>query len=207
MISHEDDGRSLMQISAFLISRQKLVKRKAMLRMVFGGLTGIFLYFILENNRLRFTTAGTASLIVCTAPVLNVIAGTLFFKERYAWTRWVGVILSFTGVYMIIRFGSGNSLALSNLKGNLLIFLGACSWVAFTRVNVPLTKEYSSLSVNFYQSLAGMFFLSLLAVPRGFDPAVFTFTLTFNLLYLGVFFYPEFVTCVLLAAANLSHHY
>ncbi len=172
---------------AFLVSGQILVRKNALLRMFFGGLTGVFLYFLLENNGLRFTTAGTASLIVCTAPVLNVIAGTLFFREHYAWQRWAGVILSFVGVFLIIRFGSGESLAFSNLKGNLLVFLAACSWVAFTRVNVPLMREYSSLSVNFHQSLVGMLCLGLLALPKGLDPAVFSFSLTFNLLYLGLF--------------------
>ena len=172
---------------ALFISGQKLAKKKNMLRMIFGGFTGVFLYFLFENNGLQFTGAGTASLIVCTTPVINVIAGTLFFKERYSWQRWAGVFMSFTGVYMIIRFGIGNSLALDNMKGNLLILMAACSWVAFTRINVPLMKEYSSLSVNFHQSLVGLLCLGFLALPKGIDPSVFTFSLTFNLVYLGLF--------------------
>ena len=172
---------------ALFASGQRLVQKKNMLRMIFGGFTGVFLYFLLENNGLQFTGAGTASLIVCTAPVINVIAGTLFFQEKYSWKRWVGVIMSFVGVYLIIRFGSGDSLALDNLKGNMLIFMAACSWVAFTRINVPLMKEYSSLSVNFHQSLVGLLCLGFLALPKGIDPAVFSFTLTFNLVYLGLF--------------------
>ena len=172
---------------ALIVFGEKLAKKKDWLRMAAGGLTGVFLYFLLENNGLRFTTAGTASLIVCTAPVLNVIAGTLFFGEHYSWQRWVGVIMSFAGVYLIIRFGSDGSITLDNLKGNLLLFLAASSWVAFTRINVPIMRGYSSLSVNFHQSLVGMLCLGLLVLPRGIDPAVFNFSLTFNLFYLGLF--------------------
>jgi len=101
--------------------------------------------------------------------------------------RWVGVILSFIGVYLIISYGTDGALSLTNLRGNLLVFLAACCWVCFTRINEPLSKKYNSLTINFHQSLAGMFLLGLSAVPRGVDPAVFSPVVLFNLSFLGLF--------------------
>lgn len=171
----------------FFITRQKIVRGGDLLRMAAGGLTGIFLYFLFENNGLRFTTAGTAALIVSIIPVLNVIAGTLFFRERHPFRRWIGVILSFAGVYMIITAGSANALSLANLRGNLLVFLAACSWVCFTRINEPLSQRYNSLTVNFHQSLTGVVLLGLLVLPRGVDRSVFIAPVLLNLTFLGLF--------------------
>ncbi len=171
----------------FLFTRQKIVRGGDLLRMIAGGLTGIFFYFLFENNGLRFTTAGTAALIVSIIPVLNVIAGALFFKEQYLLRRWAGVILSFVGVYLIIRYGSDGALSLANLRGNFLVFLAACSWVCFTRINEPLSQKYNSMTINFHQSLAGMLLLGLLAVPRGVNLTVFSPVVLFNLSFLGLF--------------------
>lgn len=172
--------------------------------MLGGGITGVFLYFLFENNGLHFTTAGTASLIVCTAPVLNLIAGTLFFKERYTWQRWIGVILSFAGVYVIIRFGNHGEITLENIKGNILVLLAACSWVVFTRINVPLMRKYSPILVNFYQSLIGMLCLGILALPTGIDFTAFNFSITFNLIYLGIFCSAAAYFLYLFALKNLG---
>ncbi len=188
----------------FLATGRQKVKPGHALRMAAGGIAGIFLYFLFENNGLRFTTAGTGSLIVSTIPVLNVIAGRLFFAERQPGQRWLGVLLSFAGVYLIVRFGSGNDLALANMKGNVLVFLAACAWVAYTRINEPLLRSYSSLTVNFYQSLTGMFFLGLLAVPRGIDWTKFTVAVTLNLAYLGLFCSAAAFFLYLYALKNLS---
>jgi drug/metabolite transporter (DMT)-like permease len=164
-----------------------MVRGADLLRMGAGGLTGIFLFFLFQNNGLRFTAAGTAALIVSIIPVLNVIVGALIFKERYPLRRWAGVILSFAGVYLIIRYGTDGALSLNNLQGNLLVFLAACCWVCFTRINEPLSRKYSNLTINFHQSLAGMFLLGLLALPQGLDRAVFKPAVLFNLAFLGFF--------------------
>ncbi|MEW5785310.1 MAG: DMT family transporter [Bacillota bacterium] len=171
----------------FWATRQKTVAKSDLWRMAAGGAAGVFLYFLFENNGLRFTTAGTASLIVSITPALNAVAGALFFKEHHPLSRWFGVLLSIFGVYMIINSGSAGSLALANLGGNLLIFLAGCTWVAYTRINVPLLQKYNSLTVNFFQSLAGMILLGSLALPRGLDISTFTPTVAMNLAYLGLF--------------------
>lgn len=173
--------------AVFWASRQKFARGADLLRMGAGGLTGIFLYFLFENNGLRFTTAGTAALIVSIIPVLNVVAGALFFRERNPLRRWIGVILSFAGVYLIISSGDGNALSFSNLKGNLLIFLAGCSWIFYTRINEPLSQRYSSLAMNFQQTLAGAVLMGLLVLPRGVNLSVFTPKVLLNLSFLGLF--------------------
>ena len=177
----------MILVLVFFGSRQKLARGKDLLKMIGGGFTGIFLYFLFETTGLRFTNAGTAALIISIIPVLNMIAGFLIFRERYSLRRWSGVFLSFVGVYLIIGAGTDGALSLANLQGNFLVFLAACSWVVFTRINEPLSHRYNSVTINFHQSLTGMILLGLLVLPRGVDPALFSSMVIFNLAFLGIF--------------------
>ena len=171
----------------FIVTKKQAIHNSDLLRVAAGGVFGTFIYFLFENNGLRFTTAGTGSLIIATIPVLNVIAGAIFYREKNTPIRWLGVILSFFGVYLIIHSGGGNTLTLANLKGNSLVFGAACSWVAYTRINVTLTERYDSITINLYQAMVGMIFLGILTIPIGVDFSVLKGAVLFNLAYLGIF--------------------
>ncbi|MBS3947130.1 MAG: DMT family transporter [Dethiobacter sp.] len=174
--------------TVLVVSRPKPISGKDLPRVALGGALGTFLYFLFENNGLRFTTAGTGSLIIATIPVLNFIAGATLFGERPDARRWLGVFLSVGGVYLIIRYGSAGTLSLANMQGNLLVLLAACSWVAYTRICEPLMSKYNGLSLSFYQSLVGLFLFGILILPGHLDRAVFSQSIILlNLAYLGIF--------------------
>ncbi len=181
----------LASLAMFLVALfkkpQKLARQDAF-RLIAGGAIGIPVYFIMENNGLKLTTAGMASMIIAIIPVLNALTGFLFFKEKNTWRSWAGVAFSFLGVYLIVSYGVGSSggIAGGTLEGNLLILMAAISWTVFTRVNAPLLKKYNSFTVNFYQILAGTFLLGFLALPGGINLTVFVPIVVANLLYLGI---------------------
>jgi drug/metabolite transporter (DMT)-like permease len=171
----------------FVIAKKKPVHKKDLLRVAAGGFCGNFIYFLFENNGLRFTTAGMGSLIIATIPVLNVLAGAILFKEKHSPQRWLGVLFSFIGVYLLIRSGSDGNLSLTSLKGNLLVFGAACTWVIYTRLNEPLLRNYDSIVVNFYQAVVGIVVLGFSVLPQGADAALLQGKVAANLLYLGLF--------------------
>ncbi|MBT9174020.1 MAG: putative amino-acid metabolite efflux pump [Syntrophomonadaceae bacterium] len=174
--------------AAFVISRPKPVSSRDLPRVALGGAFGTFLYFLFENNGLRFTSAGTGSLIISTIPVLNVMAGVILFGERPTPRRWFGVLLSVSGVYLLISKGGSGELSLANMQGNILILLAACSWVAYTRICEPLLSRYNGLSLTFYQSLVGLVLFGLLNLPAPPDAMVLSQGMVlFNLAYLGIF--------------------
>jgi drug/metabolite transporter (DMT)-like permease len=168
--------------------KPQAVEKKDYVRLAAGGAVGIPLYFIFENNGINLTTAGMASMIIATIPVLNALAGVLFLKERSTPRRWAGVFLSFLGVYLIVSFGlnlpGGGS---DTLRGNMLMLLAAFTWVAFTRINAPLLKKYDSPTVNLYQISIGATLLALLALPGGVNVQAFSWQVVISLLYLGLF--------------------
>ena len=171
----------------FVIAKKQPVHKKDLLRVAAGGFCGNFIYFLFENNGLRFTTAGMGSLIIATIPVLNVLAGAILFKEKHSPQRWLGVLFSFIGVYLLIRSGSDGNLSLTSLKGNLLVFGAACTWVIYTRLNEPLLRNYDSIVVNFYQAVVGIVVLGFSVLPQGADAALLQGKVAANLLYLGLF--------------------
>ncbi|NLZ38456.1 MAG: DMT family transporter [Firmicutes bacterium] len=170
----------------FLYTNKIGIAKKDLLRVIAGGLFGNFFYFLLENNGLLFTTASMGSLIIATIPVLDAVAGAIIFREKNSTTRWLGVLLSFLGVYLIIRTGSNGKLSLTNLKGNLLVFGAACTWVIYTRINEPLITLYDSITINLYQVAVGMISLSPLALPLKNSKIILQNTVALNLLYLGI---------------------
>ncbi len=121
-----------------------------------SALVGITLYYYFEYTGMMYTSASTASLILATVPVLLLLYGVLFLRERAGAVQWISVALSLLGVYAVIRFGAGGSAGFNgSVKGNLLI-LGCCvSWVLYIQVNSRLRGKYSSLRITSWQALVG----------------------------------------------------
>ncbi len=149
----------------FISGRLSKLERADWPRMFGAAFLGIVLYFIFENSGLRLTTAGMGSLIIATIPVLNVIVGSIFLKQNISNRSWLGVLLSMTGVFMVIRAGSNFSF--NSLWGNLLVLGAAASWVGYTILNQPLTAKYDTVNLNIYQTIMGTFFLLLLSFGEG----------------------------------------
>jgi drug/metabolite transporter (DMT)-like permease len=155
-----------------------------------AGLTaviGIPVYFLLETIGLNFTSAGTASLITGLSPIINAIALFLFLKINIARLQWIGVIMSCFGVYVVAQADISLSMSQTAMLGNLLVFLSACSWVAYTIMNKPLIEKYDNLTLNTYQHLVGTAILFIVALKEGIPFAGWNLWIFANIFYLGVF--------------------
>lgn len=179
---------AFFMLGIIIYKRPEKIARKDFLRLISGGAIGIPLYFLFENTGLTFTTAGMASLIIATIPVLNILIGAVFFKEKTSFKGIMGALISFLGVYAIISFGiDGDGSGVNSLKGNSLIFMAALSWVFYNRVNAPLLEKYESKTINIYQIFIGTFMLAMLVLPQGISLEAFTLVVGLNLVFLGVF--------------------
>src|SRR5690625_432344 len=65
--------------------------------MVIGGIIGITFYHIGLTYGQQYISAGTASMIVGSAPVFTTIIAVLFLGERLMWYGWVGLSVGFGG--------------------------------------------------------------------------------------------------------------
>lgn len=154
-------------------------------RVLIGGILGVPVYFLLENTGLRLTSASTASLITGTMPVINAVATVLLLRSKVSGLRWTGIAMSCAGVYTVAQVDLATSLSSLTLMGNLMVFLSACSWVAYTMINRPLLDQYDNLTLNTYQNVAGTLFLLPIALYDGMPVASWGMKVWLNILYLG----------------------
>ncbi len=154
-------------------------------RVLIGGVLGVTVYFMLENGGLRLTSASTASLITGTAPVINALAVVVLLRSRVTALQWAGIAMSCAGVYAVAQADLVSSLSGKAMLGNVLVFLSACAWVAYTMINKPLLDHYDNLTLNTYQTLAGTLFLVPAALHDGLPIATWGLVVWLNILYLG----------------------
>lgn len=121
---------------------------------VISGITGGSLYFLTENTALRYTQACNVSFIVCIAPLLTVLM-TLAVKKLFKgpmvdgledvkvrFPLIAGTIIAISGMILVIF--DGNSVSLSP-KGDILAFMAALCWAAYSQFMGQLTDRYGTL--------------------------------------------------------------
>jgi len=182
------DSMTPIEIAVFrfvLASVVLVITPLYMPRAVAAGVIGISIYFLFENNGLKLTSASAGSLIIATIPILNLIVSWLTRAERVTVLNTAGVLLSFSGVYFLVRMSSNPSDG-SSLVGNLLVLGAAVSWVAYTRINAPLVKEYDLSTLNTIETCIGTAALIPAGLVAGLSfPQLEVFTLL-RLAYLGL---------------------
>jgi drug/metabolite transporter (DMT)-like permease len=161
------------------------LRRPMVVPLLVGGLLGVTVYFFFESRGIRLTTASSASLITATIPVLTVVAERLFYNARVPWYRWIGVLVSVAGVYLLVG-SSREGAAEGALAGNLLM-LGACfAWVAYNMVSRNMHRSYSDFAVTAYQTVFGAVFLVPLALAEAGQWVPLGWVALANILFLAV---------------------
>jgi drug/metabolite transporter (DMT)-like permease len=128
------------------------------LQIVTLGLFGFVVYqlcFIIGVNN---TSAGTAALIMASAPVWTAVTGRILRIERLAGAAWIGLSVTLVGTVVIVLTGSKVvSFGSSALFGNLMILVASVCWGVYTALSRPVLQ---------YVTPSGLAFLGLVpAVP------------------------------------------
>lgn len=153
-----------------------------------AGLTGVSMYFLLENYALTFTYSANCSVIISTAPFFVAIAVRLFLGGApMGRSFYVGFAVAIAGI-ALLSF-SGQALNLNPL-GDLLCLLAAMCWGAYSVFLKKIeTYGYDTLLVTRRIFLYGLLFLlpSLAFTPVRFDVGALLKPVNLlNLLYLGL---------------------
>ncbi|MFZ5690636.1 MAG: DMT family transporter [Pseudomonadota bacterium] len=103
--------------------------RAGLLAGVLFGLEFIFIY-----RALLYTTASRATLFIYAAPFVVVLGSHILVpNDRFRWTQWAGLIMSFAG--LLLAFGLPTPSANANqLLGDVLALGGGIAWGLTTLV-------------------------------------------------------------------------
>lgn len=118
----------------FLIKRKQVSYRNIpVLPLIISGFFGITAFYALINYGLIYTTVASASAIQGTIPAISLLLGAIFLHEKINLRKVVAVVLSISGIVLIVS--TAGSLVVSNeqMLGNILVlastFAGACYMV------------------------------------------------------------------------------
>ena len=163
--------------------------RKQELTFALAGLSGICLYYLLENIALTYTLASNVGVIISIAPFFTALLThfCLRAEERLHARFLVGFLVAIVGI-VFISF-SGSQLQLNPL-GDALAVAAAFVWAVYSL----LTRRISSFGYSVLLATRRTFFYGLLfMLPTlfffDFHPqlsALIQPSVLFNLLYLGL---------------------
>jgi len=118
------------------------------------------LYFILEVNALRFTSASQAGIVTSTMPLITAILAGLILKELITKKVVVGSLLSMVGVVVLSLSAESSQSASNPLLGNLLELGAMVCAAGYTIVAKHLSSKFSALYITASQAFLGaLFFL------------------------------------------------
>jgi drug/metabolite transporter (DMT)-like permease len=158
---------SLILLSLLWVRERSIgVRRQDLSRFFMLALIGNTIYQLFFIMGIARTTATNSALILATTPIFIVLFGALLGVEKINSRVVQGVILSFTGVVMIV-LGSGQPLAFTDqsLIGDLLIVANPICWSMYTVLSKPMLKEYSPLKLTTVTMAMGTVPLVLVSIP------------------------------------------
>lgn len=170
------------------------IHRKDLPKFLLLALFEPFIYFLCESYGLKETGSPTLSaMIIATIPLFSVVAGMLFFKEKVNLVNIIGIILSLSGICLVVM--SKGQAGEHVIIGIILLVIAVISEVGHASVTKSLSANYSSQVIVMYQFLIGSVYLLPLFLTKGLDG--------FNMAYLSAdVMYP--IICLAFLCSSLA---
>ena len=144
------------------------IHRKDLPKFLLLALFEPFIYFLCESYGLKETGSPTLSaMIIATIPLFSVVAGMLFFKEKVNLVNIIGIILSLSGICLVVM--SKGQAGEHVIIGIILLVIAVISEVGHASVTKSLSANYSSQVIVMYQFLIGSVYLLPLFLTKGLD--------------------------------------
>ena len=166
----------------------KLRHEEHRLYLVVAALSGITLYYLMENIALTYTYASNVGIITATAPFFAAILARFTIKNSHlSGPFFIGFILSMAGVLLISTEGGGMNF---NPKGDMLALGAAVLWAVYAVVLKKIcTFGYDLIVITREIFLYGIVLMIPPIIFMGFDIDLIYLTKPVNLanmLYLGI---------------------
>jgi drug/metabolite transporter (DMT)-like permease len=153
-------------ILTWIIERDLAIARRDWGMLLVLGFLGDFLYQVLYIHGLARTRASNASLILSTVPIFVALIGTVTRSERIHRTNWIGIALSFVGIFVLLSAsGTGVAVGGQTLTGDLLVLCATVLWAIYTTFSKRLMQRNSALKTTAWLMASTTPLLVLIAIP------------------------------------------
>ena len=158
----------------FPIEQKYKIQKEDIKLQILLGIIGMFGYHVIFFASLHYTTAINASIIAASNPMLTVLFGALIFRQYMTKQVIIGVLLSFTGVFMTItglKWDVIKNLAFNS--GDLLMLVAILLWCTFLLLGKKSRIPPIRLTLNNFTIAALVSFpFFILKAPLSWLPAV-----------------------------------
>jgi drug/metabolite transporter (DMT)-like permease len=180
---------SLILLGMLVIRKEELPRGKAFrMLVVVMGLTAFSVPYALVYWGQRLIPSALASILFASYPFFVAIFSHVFLpSERMNWLKVIGVVLGFTGVYVI--FSSQIAIDATIAVGGMAAIVMSAFIQAGSLVYLKKHGEtYSPISVNFVSMSIGALILLVASVAtESYVTVSFTGQVLFSIIFLAVF--------------------
>ncbi|MFW5931364.1 MAG: DMT family transporter, partial [Desulfosalsimonas sp.] len=127
------------------------------------GLLGMACFPFCFSLAMNHTSAANAGLIFGATPVAVALISRMLGMERLDGRQWGGLLLSFSGIAVIMLHGKAG-FSLETMQGDLMMIAAMLNWALYTVINRFVPSEHSGLRFAAYGSLWGIAGLSILSL-------------------------------------------
>lgn len=175
---------ALITLAAVMVASGRSLRPTPLWPTFWLGLTQTAGFVLLTNLALVAGGAGKVSVLCYTMPFWTLLLARLWLHERLAWPQWLGVLLAFAGLMLILEPWALGSSWLSDL----LAIAGGLVWAlsVILAKKLRLAHRVDTLGLTFWQMMWGTVPLVLLAPFFPGQPLTLSWTLVGVLLFSGV---------------------
>jgi len=136
------------------------------------GLLGTTIYQLLFIQGISRTQATTTAMIMPMTPVFIAVLSSVFKLERIHWAAWLGISVSFLGVYLLVTEQNSHlGLNWQSVKGDVFILLANLAWALYTVLSKPLLERVPPVKLAGLSLVIGTaFYLPFAAADMGRVP-------------------------------------
>lgn len=152
--------RFIMGFIALIIvypHKMKVEDWKHELYFIAAGISGVTLYYLLENIALTYTYASNVGVISSLAPIFTAVVAFLFLREEPLRINFFfGFVVAIVGIYLI-SFNGVSKFELNPL-GDILAISATLVWAIYS----VLTRKISKFGYNTIQMTRRLFFYGII---------------------------------------------
>jgi drug/metabolite transporter (DMT)-like permease len=150
-------------LSGILIRKLQKMKLEDIGLFAFMAFLEPFLYFLGETNGLNYVSATISAVLIALIPLLAPFAAWMFYKEKLTLINFLGILISFLGVGLVILKDDFSFNA--EPKGILLMGLAVFSAIGYSVVVIKAVKKYNIFTIITFQNLIGaIYFIPLFLI-------------------------------------------
>lgn len=155
-------GCVLMWIASIFVKCTR-IQRHDWLKLILGGVVGLFFFIYLFVTSLRYGNPIDISIIMTLPPVFVILIGVIFLHRRPSLMEYIGVAVSMAGAVVVILAGQAGKNGSDNLLGDLLAVASTVCYAFYLVILEGPTATYKPVNmlrwVFLFASIPAIFLL------------------------------------------------